>query len=74
LGAWHQVCGYLGPATPLLNLVMAAAAITQGWRVCVDSAGQFLAHENIKPEVVLINASGFHGQFVSLVLSSYGYA
>jgi 3-oxoacyl-(acyl-carrier-protein) synthase len=73
LGAWHRVCGHLGPAQPVLNLAMAEAALREGWRIATDAEGRFIERQSVPVRHVLINASGFRGQFVSLVISRHDY-
>jgi 3-oxoacyl-[acyl-carrier-protein] synthase II len=74
LGAWHGVCGHLGPAQPVLNAAVAAEALRAGFRVVTDGAGRCLGRESAPIRHVLINASGLAGQFTSLVMSRYEYA
>lgn len=71
LYAWHDVCGYLGAAQPVLDIAIAAAALSEGWRVVADPLEQCFDLQKLPLRHVLINASGCRGQFVSLVMSRY---
>lgn len=74
VGSFHTVCGHLGPAQAVLNIALGAAALREGWRILTDGAGKFIERQSIPVHHVLINASGFRGQFTSLVMSRYEYA
>jgi 3-oxoacyl-(acyl-carrier-protein) synthase len=74
LGAWHRSTGHLGPAQPLLQLAVAAVALREGWRIATDIEGRLIERQSAPVRHILINASGFRGQFVSLVVSRYEYA
>jgi 3-oxoacyl-(acyl-carrier-protein) synthase len=73
LGAWHRVCGHLGPAQPVFNLAVAEAALREGWRIATDVEGRFIERQSVPVRHILINASGFRGQFASLVISRHDY-
>lgn len=74
LGAWHEAVGHLGPAQPVLNVAAAAEALGGAGRVVCDGAGRCLGRETAPLRHVLINASGFEGQFACLVMSRYEHA
>jgi 3-oxoacyl-[acyl-carrier-protein] synthase II len=74
LGAWHSACGHLGPAQPVLNVAAAAEALRGGFRIVCDGAGHWMGRESLPLRHVLVNASGFEGQFVSLLVSRHEQA
>jgi|GEM_PF-2082547 len=69
--SWHSLCGYLGPAQPVLNIATAAEALREAWRIVADTADGHFTQQHFPLRHVLINASGCRGQFVSLVVSRY---
>jgi 3-oxoacyl-(acyl-carrier-protein) synthase len=65
----NPATGFTGPADPVLGVALALEGLRQGYRLRVDAERRVAEREAADVKHVLINASGFHGQFVSLVLA-----
>lgn len=68
LGSSEYVCGMMGPATPVLHAALAAYGMAHGRRLRVSEHGVPIAEDRCELRHVLINASGYEGQLVSVIL------
>lgn len=64
-----QVCGALGPAAPLLNVLLAAHAIRSGTRLRYSVPGHPQGEEPARVRHVLVTARGPEGQYAAVVVS-----
>lgn len=65
-----QVCGSMGPAAPVLNLLLAAQAIRTGKRLRFSAPGAAQAEEAAAVRHVLVSARGPEGQYLAVIVSA----
>nr|ABW82984.1 beta-ketoacyl synthase [uncultured bacterium pEAF66] len=64
-----EVCGALGPAAPVLGVLLAAHAIRSGARLRYTAPGQPQREEAARVRHVLVTARGPEGQYAAVVVS-----
>ncbi len=64
-----QVCGSMGPAAPVLNVLLAAQAIRSGKRLRYSAPGAAQPEEAAAIRHVLVSARGPEGQYLAIVVS-----
>jgi len=69
LGGCCDVCGTLGPAEPVLNLLLAVHGMNQGKRLCRDATGRHI-EESLPVRHVLLTARSPQGQYVAVIISA----
>jgi hypothetical protein len=65
-----QACGSMGPAAPVLNLLLAAQAIRSGKRLRYAAPGRPQPEEQARVRHVLVSAHGPEGQYVAIIVSA----
>ncbi|HVK94752.1 MAG TPA: beta-ketoacyl synthase N-terminal-like domain-containing protein [Noviherbaspirillum sp.] len=70
LGGCRQACGVLGPAEPIVNLLLAEHGMHHGKRLCIRGADGLLTEELQPIRHALICTRGPEGQYVVVILSA----